>query len=96
MHKNAMNIYIRDSKIKIYTGTTAKAVTEQGLVCETKDGEVLLEADTILLAAGMKADRDLADSFYNTADRGFEIGDCVKPGRVLEAVTQGYYRALDI
>lgn len=96
MHKNAMNIYIRDSKIKIYTGTTAKAVTEQGLVCETKDGEVLLEADTILLAAGMKADRDLADSFYNTADRVFEIGDCVKPGRVLEAVTQGYYRALDI
>lgn len=96
MHKNAMNMYIRDSKIKIHVQTTAKEVTEQGLVCNTPDGELLLEADTILLAAGMRPDRQLTDDFYNTAPRVFQIGDCVKPGRVLEAVTLGYYRALDI
>lgn len=96
MHKNAMNIYIRNSGIKIHTDTTAKAVAEEGLVCETKDGEVLLEADTILLAAGMKVDQEFVNSFYNTADRVFMIGDCVKPGRVVEAVTLGYNRAIDI
>lgn len=96
MHKNAMNIYIRNSRIKIHTDTTAKAVTEEGLVCETKDGELLLEADTILLAAGMKVDQEFVNSFYNTADRVFMIGDCVKPGRVVEAVTLGYNRAIDI
>lgn len=96
MHKNAMNIYIRNSNIKIYTNTAAKAVNDKGLVCVTKDGDVLLEADTILLAAGMKADQELVNSFYNTADRVFQIGDCIKPGRVLEAVSLGYYRALDI
>lgn len=96
MHKNAMNIYIRNSGIKIHTDTTAKAVTEEGLVCETKDGELLLEADTILLAAGMKVDQEFVNSFYNTADRVFMIGDCVKPGRVVEAVTLGYNRAIDI
>lgn len=96
MHKNAMNIYMRGSRIKILTNTTAKAVTSEGLVCTTADGELLLEADTILLAAGMKPDREAADSFYNAAPRVFQIGDCIKAGRVLEAVTLGYYRALDI
>ena len=96
MHKNAMNIYIRNSRIKIYTDTMAKAVTEEGLTCETKDVELLLEADTILLAAGMKTDQEIVNSFYNTADRVFMIGDCVKPGRVLEAVTLGYNRAIDV
>lgn len=96
MHKNAMNIYLRNSKVQIHTNTTAKAVTGEGLLCSTADGDLLLEADTILLAAGMKPDRELADSFYNAAPRVFQVGDCIKAGRVLEAVTLGYYRALDI
>lgn len=96
MHKNAMKVYMRDSNIKIHVNTTAKAVTDKGLVCETPDGEMLLEADTILLAAGMKADRAAAEGFYNAAPRVFEIGDCIKAGRVVDAVTLGYYRALDI
>ncbi len=96
MHKNAMKIYMRTSNIQIHVGTTAKAVTETGLLCDTAEGELLLEADTILLAAGMKADRACAESFYNTAPRVFEVGDCIRAGRVVDAVSGGYYRALDI
>lgn len=96
MHKNAMDIYMRDSRIRIYTDTKAKAVTEKGLVCTTRDGEILLEADTVLLAAGMKADPEFVHRFDYTADRVFQIGDCIRPGRVVDAVTTGYYRALDI
>lgn len=95
MHRNAMKIYVEDSNIQMQTGTVAKAVTEQGLLCQTAEGELLLEADTILLAAGMKADR-AADDFYNTAPRVFQIGDCIKAGRVVDAVSQGYHIALDI
>lgn len=84
------------ANIKVNISTKAKAVTDEGLVCETAHGEVTFEADSILLAAGMKTDRAVADSFYNTAPRVFETGDCIKPGRVVEAVTNGYYRALDI
>lgn len=96
MHKTAMTIAMRDSNIKIHVSTRANAVTEQGLVCETPRGEITLEADSILLAAGMKADRAAADSFFNAAPRVFETGDCIKPGLVVGAVTNGYYRALDI
>lgn len=97
MHKNAMKMYVRESDIKICCNTTAKKVTDKGLLCVDKDGkEVEIEADTILLAAGFKPDRDVRDDFYNTAERVFMVGDAVKAGRVVDAVTQGYYRALDI
>lgn len=96
MHKNAMKVYMSGSRIKILTNTVAKAVTSEGLLCENADGEVLLEADSILLAAGMKPDREKVDDFYYTAPRVFQVGDCIKAGRVVDAVTQGYYRAIDI
>ncbi len=97
MHKNAMKIYVRKSDMKILTKTMAKEVTAEGLVVTDAEGnEKLLEADTVLLAAGMRPDRELADGFYNTAPRVFQVGDAIKPGRVLEATTLGYYRALDI
>ncbi len=96
MHKNAINIYMRSSNIKVYTNTTAREVTDSGLVCDTPDGSQLFEADTVLVAAGMKARRSVAEGFYNAAPRVFEVGDCIKPGRVVDAVTLGYYRAIDI
>ncbi len=91
-----MKVYMKDSTIKIQVNTTAKAITEEGLLCTAPEGEVLFEADTILLAAGMKADRKTAESFYNAAPRVFEIGDCIRAGRVVDAVSNGYYRAIDI
>ena len=96
MHKNAMKVYFEKSKVRICTRATAKAITDKGLVCDTPDGEALFEADTVLLAAGMKPDRAAADDFFNTAPRVFQVGDCLKAGRVVDAVTLGYYRALDI
>lgn len=96
MHKDAIAIYMRDSKIQMHVNTTAKEVTDEGLLCETPEGEKLFKADTILIAAGMKADRETASGFYNAAPRVFEVGDCIKAGRVVDAVTLGYYRAIDI
>ena len=96
MHRNAMKIYIDGSRIQIRTQTTAKAITEQGVLCAGPDGEVLVEADTILLAAGMKPDRAAVDAFYNTAPRVFQVGDCIQTGRVVDAVGMGYSIALDI
>lgn len=96
MHRNAMKIYIDGSRIQIRTRTTAKAITEQGVLCAGPDGEVLVEADTILLAAGMKPDRAAVDAFYNTAPRVFQVGDCIQTGRVVDAVGMGYSIALDI
>lgn len=97
MHKNTMKIYVRDSDIRFLCNTTAKAVTEQGLLCVDQDGkEMELQADTILLAAGFKVGQSFRDDFYHTADQVIMVGDAIRPARVVDAVSSGYYAALDI
>lgn len=96
MHKDATAIQLRKSGVKISLSTKAKEVTDTGLVCETPDGEVFFEANNVLLAAGIKPNRSIVEDFYNCAPRVFEIGDSVKVGRVGDAVSDAYYRALDI
>ncbi|WP_249030114.1 oxidoreductase [Tannockella kyphosi] len=96
MHKNAMATYIRKSNIKIHTSSKAIAINDEGLVCDTPDGQVVFSADHILLAAGMRPNIALAKEFENTAPRVFEIGDAIRTARVSDAVSDGYYRALAI
>ncbi len=94
MHKGAMDVYLRTSDIDIKTNTTAKAVTDAGLVCDTPDGEITIAADTILLAAGMRSNP--SECFLNAAPLVYNIGDSIKPGRVADATSDAYYLALDI
>lgn len=96
MHKVAMDKYLRDSNVKIRVSTAAKEIADNGILCQAPEGEVFIEADTILLAAGMKSRKDAALGFYNTAPKVVEIGDGIRPGRVVDAVKFGYYAALDI
>ncbi|MDO4467357.1 MAG: FAD-dependent oxidoreductase [Bacillota bacterium] len=96
MHRVAMDKYVRDSKIDIKVNTKVIEVTDEGVLCESAEGQIIIPADSVLLAAGMKANREVADEFLNTAPRVFEVGDEIKAGRVVDAVKVGYYRALDI
>lgn len=97
MHKLGMQEYFKNSNVKIYLNTKAKEVTEEGLLCESADGnEVLLKADTIFIAAGMQPDTEAVEELRYAAPRFFQIGDCIKVGKVYDAVHGGYYGAIDI
>ena len=89
-------MYMKKSNIEIHVNTKAKEVTDEGLVCVTDNEERLIKADTILVAAGMSPRKDVALSFNNSASRVYYVGDCMKPSRVYDAVSQGHYKALDI
>ncbi|MBR3396759.1 MAG: FAD-dependent oxidoreductase [Lachnospiraceae bacterium] len=86
-----------EKSVAIKTGLKASAVTEEGLVCIDKDGkEVLIRADTVLAASGMKSRTELADSLRGTAPEVRVIGDCVQPGIIRNATFNGYHAALDL
>ncbi len=86
-----------DKFVSVRTGLTALAVTDEGLVCSNAEGgEVLIEADTILCAAGLRPKEDIVDSLRGTAPIVEVIGDCVEPGTVRGATFRGYHAALDI
>jgi pyruvate/2-oxoglutarate dehydrogenase complex dihydrolipoamide dehydrogenase (E3) component len=79
------------------TDTRGIRITEKGLVCADEDGnEMLFDADTIICAVGQRPLRDIAERLRDCAPEAVEIGDCLKPGSVTEAVFRGYWAAIDI
>jgi len=83
--------------VKVKTGLRGLRVTGKGLVCEDKAGnEVLIEADTIILAVGQSPNRAAADALCDAAPEVMEIGDCSGVGMVTQANARAYFAALDI
>ncbi|MBN2040198.1 MAG: FAD-dependent oxidoreductase [Spirochaetes bacterium] len=79
------------------TNMRGLSITDQGMLCADHNGaEVCLNADTFICAAGQQSLRKVVEELYNSAPEIIEIGDCVKPGCVTDAVFRGYYAGLDI
>ena len=72
--------------------TTCKEITEKGVKAIDKDGNgVFFEADTVVLATGMKSLKKLAESFYGIVYDVKMIGDCVKPRKLDDATYEGFF-----
>lgn len=62
------------------------------VIVQTKDGIKTLNADTvIIISAGMKSRRDIANEFYGIVQDTNIIGDANRPATVAEATHDGYY-----
>ena len=96
MHKIALEHEFAASRIKLYVNTSAVSVNDEGLVCKNKDGEFTIECDNVLVCAGMRANWDTVEDIRYCAPLYRAVGDCVKPGKVVDATEQGYFAALDI
>jgi pyruvate/2-oxoglutarate dehydrogenase complex dihydrolipoamide dehydrogenase (E3) component len=95
--KSALTAEIRKHNVKMMTNTKAKAVKKEGLLCTNPEGkEVLCKADTVICAVGQRALTPVVDQLRNTAPEFYFIGDCVKPRKIMEAVTAGYDAGMDL
>ena len=73
------------------TGHIIKAFRPEGLLVADREGsEHLLSADSIILAMGMKSDNPLLAQLRETVEELYEIGDCVGPAKVSEAIQSGF------
>ena len=79
------------------TDTTAVTITSKGVIAAGPDGSPeLFEADTVLVAAGMRPLRAEASSLRGLAPKTSFVGDCVSAKNIREAVFRGYHAALDL
>ena len=75
------------------TGARVTAVTEAGVIYEDAAGEEhLVEADTVILAVGMRPRVQEAEKYRGTAPEFRKFGDCVKVGNV-KTVTRAAFDA---
>ncbi|HRQ59664.1 MAG TPA: NADH oxidase, partial [Azoarcus taiwanensis] len=79
--------------VEIITGLQVTEIADGRVVAaDRKKGRHSFEADSIVVALGYVPNRDgLADALRNdvTIDL-YEIGDCVRTGRVYDAIHAGY------
>jgi 2,4-dienoyl-CoA reductase-like NADH-dependent reductase (Old Yellow Enzyme family)/thioredoxin reductase len=88
---------LRYKGANILTGVEYQEITDAGVVIKTATGEKkVIEADTVVLAAGSTPNNDLVEALRGKVDRLIPVGDCVEPRSIMEAVEEGFKAGLAI
>ncbi|NLA86570.1 MAG: FAD-dependent oxidoreductase [Clostridiales bacterium] len=78
--------------LKVLTETECVEINDKGVIVRGPDGrKTQIEADSVVLSVGMRALNDEAWSLYGIGGQSIIVGDCKKPARMNEAVTDGYF-----
>lgn len=81
----------------VYTGYKGLEVTQEGIVCEDKNGEKhLVSGKTVICALGQRSRTDMVEKLQDAAPFVRVIGDAAKVSTITNAVYWGYHAALDI
>lgn len=78
-------------ELRVMLQTNCQEITPAGVFVKDREGkEIMLSADTVIIAAGVRADKRTAESFYGITPETYMIGDCEKPRKIQEATMEGY------
>lgn len=92
-HGRAVLDMLIQKQIPVHLNTRAVEITDEGVRCAGPDGEVFYEADAVAYAAGMKARKAEAMSFYDVAPIFHMVGDCRTSSTILNATGSAYTAA---
>jgi NADPH-dependent 2,4-dienoyl-CoA reductase/sulfur reductase-like enzyme len=96
MHRRALVLEL-EKYVTIQSGFRCTQITDEGVIAIDKAGkEILFDADTVIVAVGLRPRSGIVDALRGIAPEFMAIGDCVKPQNVLKAVRTGYDAAMAI
>ena len=82
---------LADNNVNILTGTSVAEIMDDSVVLVDKSGKRSeLENDTVVLALGLKSNRELEEALKGKVPETYVIGDCVEPRRVINAIWEGF------
>jgi len=81
--------------VSIHTGKRLETLSDEGITVVDRYGiRTTITADTVVLAAGSRPNRDLIDGLKNESNlQVFEAGDCIKPRKIFDAIHEGHLAA---
>ena len=85
-----LNDFLGKADIDLNLNTAVKRIEDNQAILEKDGKEFAVEFDNILVAAGMKSNNTLVDDLYDYFEEVYVIGDADHPGKIMEAVHQGY------
>jgi 2-enoate reductase len=84
---------LMESGVTVLTNTSLQEVTDWEVRVRANgrdDGS--LEADTVIMATGFVPHCEMLDDLWGNVEQVFRIGNCVKPGKILDSVWDGFGR----
>lgn len=83
--------------VNVHTKLNGIRIEEKGVVClNSNNKEILIEGDSVVCAVGQRARRNVVNKLIDLAPYVAQIGDCVKPATITEAIYQGHHAAMDV
>ena len=87
-----MNAQKKRGTLEWATNSVVTEIKENAVIYKDAQGnEHEIKADHILLAAGMKSRKELANSFFGITPNTALVGDCERVAKVIEATNNGYF-----
>jgi 2,4-dienoyl-CoA reductase-like NADH-dependent reductase (Old Yellow Enzyme family)/thioredoxin reductase len=85
----------KNLNVSIHTGKRLENVSDQGITVVDRYGaRTVITADTVVLAAGFRPNRDLIDSLRKDLKlQVLDVGDCVQPRKIFDAIHEGHLAA---
>jgi 2,4-dienoyl-CoA reductase (NADPH2) len=82
---------LQDEGVTMLTNISYDRATDKGIEITTKTGQKkLIEADTIVIAAGAAPNQTLYHEIMGKVPELYQIGDCVTPRNIAEAIREGF------
>ena len=91
---HTMYIIEHDEKITVHVSSSCMKILDDGVEVNTPEGKKKIEADAVVLCAGMRALAEKSAMFDDLAFDVIHVGDCKKVGTVADATASGYDAAL--
>ncbi len=87
---------ITKTDMRILTDTRLEEVLDNGARISGPKGEEVVEADTVILALGLKAEQGLYNELAAAGKEVYLAGDAVKAGKIFDAIHTAYRVAIRI
>jgi 2,4-dienoyl-CoA reductase (NADPH2) len=85
---------ITDNDVSVLTGIFLDRINETGVIVRNfDDNKQEILAETVVLATGLVSSGNLYDGLIEGINELYRIGDCYKPGKIIDAIWQAYGKA---
>lgn len=88
---------LTDKGVVFRGGIACKEITEKGVLIVNPEGkEELVEADSVVIAAGAIPETDLISQLETKVDQIYRVGDAKEPRELIDAIHEGFIAAYSI
>jgi NADPH-dependent 2,4-dienoyl-CoA reductase/sulfur reductase-like enzyme len=94
--RNMLLNRLKKQGVEIHTQTKVTALAADSALVEQDGNAIRLPLETVVMAVGIRANRELVDVLKNSGLDMHVIGDAVKPRKALEAIWEGFEVGLKI